>query len=263
MISKGEMSRRALIVWVSLIIIFLYAPVAVVALGSLNKTEVIRFPITEYSLSWYVDLFNNRQIGDSVIISLIVGTLTSVISTIIGVPLAVGINKHGSKTRQALSAICAIPMMTPTLLLGIALLNLFVALSYPLSLSVIVLGHVVMTIPFVVLVVGARYVNMDRSVEEASWDLGAGKFQTFVRVVIPSLRPAIFSAFLITFTLSFDEPVISFFLSGTETTLPVLLWSMLRFGISPEINALATITLIVSLFIAIVAQIATNKQANR
>jgi len=238
------------------ILVFLYFPIVIIVWASFNETEVIRFPIRSYSFEWYEKLFRNEQIHLALINSLIVSVFASIFSIIFGVPLAVGIQRYGDRSRRFLSALVATPMMTPRLIIGIAILNLLVVLRVPLSLYSVVLGHMVMVLPYVVLIVGARYANSDRFVEEAAWDLGSSRLRTFLQITLPSLRPAIFGALLISFTLSFDEVVISFFLTGVDTTLPVQLWSMLRFGISPEINALATLTLFVSITFAVMAEVA-------
>jgi spermidine/putrescine transport system permease protein len=142
-----------------------------------------------------------------------------------------------------------LPMMTPRLILGIALLTFYNFLSVDLSLATVIAGHVVIGLPYVVLIVSARLVGFDRSLEEAARDLGAGPDAR--EITLPLLRPAIVGGALIVFTLSFDEVVVSFFTTGTQNTLPMTIWSMLRFGITPAINALATLTLVFSMAIAL------------
>lgn len=248
-------ARAGLLVWTSLLLLFLYLPLIVVVWASFNHTEVIRFPIRGYSLVWYEKLFSNRHMHDALANSLIVAVCTAVFSVSIGVPLAVGIQRFNNRTRQILAAAVSTPMMAPRLIVGIALLSMFVLAGFPLSLTSVVAGHSVIALPYVVLIVGARYASLDRYTEEAAWDLGSSRLRTFLEITLPQLKPSIIGAVLISFTLSFDEAVVSFFMAGVETTLPVQLWSMLRFGITPEINALATLTLVVSILIAVLAEV--------
>jgi len=143
----------------------------------------------------------------------------------------------------------------PRLILGIALLTFFNLFQAHLSLATVVFGHVVFTLPYVVLIVSARLVGFNPALEEAARDLGAGTFTVFWRIVLPLLRPAIVGGALLSFTLSFDEVVVTFFTTGTDNTLPMMIWSMLRFGITPEINAVATFTILISGLAAVTAEL--------
>ena len=146
-------------------------------------------------------------------------------------------------------------MMVPRLIIGIALLTFYNLFQADLSLLTVIAGHVVMTMPYVILIAAARLVGFDKTLEEAAWDLGAGTFTIFREITIPFLMPAIVAAGLMSFTLSFDEVVVTFFTTGNENTLPMIIWSKLRFGITPEVNAIATLTVIVSGLFAVIAEI--------
>lgn len=258
---SADPARTLLALWAGLILLFLYLPIAVVVWASFNRTEVIRFPISSYSLDWYRKLFSNVHLHDALGNSLTAAVSTAVAAIVIGIPLAVGMHRYSERSTRFIAAAVSMPMMAPRLIIGIALLNLFVLVDFPLSLVSVVAGHTIVALPYVVLIVGARYARADLSIEEAAWDLGASRLRTFLQVTLPNLLPAIAGATLIAFTLSFDEAVVSFFLAGVETTLPVQLWSMLRFGISPEINALATLTLLVSVALAVLAEIVIRSAA--
>jgi spermidine/putrescine transport system permease protein len=145
-------------------------------------------------------------------------------------------------------------MMTPRLVVGIALLNMFNLLSMQLSLLTVIVGHTVVAVPYVILVVTARLVGLDPRIEEAATDLGATRTRVIVDILLPLLRPAVLGSALIAFTLSFDEVVVTFFTTGTENTLPTTIWAMLRYGITPEINAVSTLTMIATVVLALGAE---------
>ena len=150
-------------------------------------------------------------------------------------------------------------MMVPRLIVAIALLTLYNLVRGDLSLLTVISGHVVMTLPYVTLISSARLAAFDRSMEEAAWDLGAGTVTIFKEITIPFLKPAIIAAGLMSFTLSFDEVIVTFFTTGTENTLPMVIWSMLRFGLTPEVNAIATLTTLVSATFAVVAEVSLRR----
>jgi spermidine/putrescine transport system permease protein len=153
----------------------------------------------------------------------------------------------------------SVPMMVPHLILGIALLSFFNIVEADLSLLTVIAGHSIVAFPYVFLIISARLVGFDPSVEEAARDLGASTLTIFLEITLPLLAPAILAAALISFTLSFDEVVVTFFTTGTDNTLPMMIWSMLRFGITPEINAIATLTIVVSCVMAGLAEIAIRR----
>jgi len=155
-----------------------------------------------------------------------------------------------------------LPSVSPRrwlLIVGIALLTFYNLIRADLSLLTVIAGHVVMTLPYVTLIASARLEGLDRATEEAAWDLGAGTLTIFREITIPFLKPAIIAAGLMSFTLSFDEVIVTFFTTGTENTLPMVVWSMLRFGLTPEVNAIATITTILSASFAVIAEVSLRR----
>ena len=231
---------------------FLYLPILIVVIMSFNDSENL-FVWRGFSLRWYPELFADEKIMQGLGNTLIVATGATAIATVLGTLLAYGIQHY---TRGGLIRAFAIaPAILPDLLLGIGLLTFFSLLSVTLGLHSVILAHAVFATAFVTAIVLARMANLDPSLEEASRDLGAGPVRTFTRVTLPQLAPGIIAGALLAFTLSIDEFVIAFFTTApTQPTLPIVIYSMVRFGVTPEVNALATILLLVSIVTVIVAQ---------
>ena len=245
--------------WTAAVLFFLFAPLFVVALFSFNDSPISRFPLSGFTLDWYAMLLANRAMHQAIGNSLIVATTTLVITLTLGIAAAAGIHHYAGRTAAALRAFSLTPMMVPRLIIGIALLTFYNLIRSDLSLLTVIAGHVVMTLPYVILIASARLAGFDRATEEAAWDLGAGTFTIFREITIPFLKPAIIAAGLMSFTLSFDEVIVTFFTTGTENTLPMVVWSMLRFGLTPEVNAIATLTTIVSASFAVVAEVSLRR----
>jgi spermidine/putrescine transport system permease protein len=232
--------------------VFLYLPILIVVAMSFNDSENL-FVWRGFSLRWYPELFADRQIMEGLVNTLIVATGATAIATVLGTLLAYGIQHY---TRGGLVRAFAIaPAILPDLLLGIGLLTFFSLLSVSLGLHSVILAHGVFATAFVTAIVLARMANLDPSLEEASRDLGAGPVRTFLRVTLPQLAPGIVAGALLAFTLSIDEFVIAFFTTApTQPTLPIVIYSMVRFGVTPEVNALASLLLLVSIVTVIAAQ---------
>lgn len=237
---------------------FLYVPIAVLMVLSLNRSGM---PTAwgGFTLDWYVSLVGNRRILGATWNSVVVAFFSTVLATILGTALALGV----ARTRQSSlrDALLFAPMIIPDIVLAIALLSFFTFLRFTLGLHSIILSHVVFNIAFVCAVVRARLASFDWSLIEASTDLGAHGWTTFRRITLPLLLPAIIAAALLAFTLSIDEFIIAYFTAGAgqaSTTLPMLIYSMIRFGVTPEINALATIIMMVSFVLVIMAQRTNN-----
>ena len=249
--------------WTGLMLVFLFAPLAVVVLFSFNTSEISTLPIRGLTLNWYRKLGGNETFRTALANSLIVAAATVVLATGLGVAAAIGIRSYTGRFRGVLRTAATTPMMVPRLILGIALLSYFNLMRTDLSLVTVIFGHVVFTLPYVVLIVSARLVGFDDSLEEAARDLGAGTITILREITLPLPRPAILASALIAFTLSFDEVVVSFFTTGTDNTLPMLIWSMLRFGITPEINAIAALTIAVSTALALAAEMLLRRTQAR
>lgn len=233
---------------------FLYIPIMVLIVLSFNKAGLPTV-WTGFSLEWYGKLAANSKILASGWNSLVVATISTIIATSIGTLLALGVERsRPSATRDAL---LFAPMIIPDIVLAIALLSFFTLLKFSLGLQSIILAHVVFNIAFVCAVVRARLKSFDWSLIEASRDLGAGAFITFWRITLPLILPAVVAAALLAFTLSVDEFIIAYFTAGagqSSTTLPMQIYAMIRFGVTPEINAMATIVMLLSFVLVLSAQ---------
>ncbi len=259
MVARRLPSTPLFAVWTALVLLFLFAPLLLVVAFSFNTSEISIFPIRGFTFEWYGRLAGNANFRAALANSFIVAAATVVLATALGVAMATGVHRYGGRWRTILRSVSGLPMMVPHLILGIALLSFYNVLQIELSLLTVIVGHSIVAFPYVFLIVSARLVGFDPSVEEAARDLGAGALTIFVEITLPLLAPAILAAALISFTLSFDEVVVTFFTTGTENTLPMMIWSMLRFGITPEINAIATLTIVVSCVMAALAEIAIRR----
>lgn len=231
---------------------FLYLPIAVLVVMSFNASKT-PFTWTGFSTRWYGELFSNELIREGFINTMIVAVGATILATVLGTLLAIGVARYFRSS--IVEAYALAPAIIPDLALAIGLLALFGLLGVTLSLFSVLLSHVVFGMAFVAAVVIARLGQTDASLEEASRDLGAGPVTTFTRITLPSLAPAIIAGALLVFTLSLDEFVVAFFTDGPTTpTLPIVIYSMVRFGVTPEINALAALLLLVSFTIVLSAQ---------
>ncbi|RZU66577.1 spermidine/putrescine transport system permease protein [Microterricola gilva] len=232
--------------------LFLYLPILVVVIMSFNASANL-FVWRGFSLEWYPAVFADEAITTGLRNTLIVASLVTLLATALGTLLAVGIHRY---TRGGLVRAFAIaPALLPDLLLAIGLLSLFSLLGVTLGLHSVVIAHVTFAMAFVTAIVLARLASLDPNLEEASQDLGAGAMRTFMKVTLPQLAPGIVAGALLSFTLSLDEFVMAFFTAAPTTpTLPIAIYSMVRFGVTPEVNALATMLLFVSVLTVIGAQ---------
>ena len=233
-------------------LIFLYVPIVVLVVMSFNASR-LPFVWGGFSLKWYGALFQNAEILEGLTNTLLVALGATLFATILGTLIAIGIARYFRSS--LLEAFSLAPAILPDIVLGIGLLVFYVLVGIGLGLHSVLLAHVVFGMAFVAAVVTARLSQTDPSLEEASRDLGASSIATFLRITVPSLAPAIIAGALLVFTLSLDEFVIAFFTDGPSTpTLPIVIYSMVRFGVTPDINALATLLMVVSFTVVIAAQ---------
>jgi len=233
---------------------FLYIPIVMLMVLSFNKAG-LPTAWTGFSFEWYGKLAANPKILASAWNSLVVAAISTIIATMIGTLLAIGVER--ARPSPARDALLFAPMIVPDIVLAIALLSFFTLIRFTLGLHSIILAHVVFNIAFVCAVVRARLKSFDWSLIEASRDLGAGAVTTFWRVTLPLILPSVIAAALLAFTLSIDEFIIAYFTAGagqSSTTLPMQIYSMIRFGVTPEINAMAAIVMFVSFVLVFLAQ---------
>jgi spermidine/putrescine transport system permease protein len=230
-----------------LVFAFLYLPIVVLIVYSFNGGGVGGFPPRQLTLSWYRLLVADSAMWNSVLNSLIVALAAMAISLLLGVPAALALDRASFPGKALFRRLVLLPLILPGIITGLSLLMLFVALKMKLSLFTITLGHGTALISIATTEIFAGLQKLDRAQEEASLDLGANYWQTFWRVTLPNLRLPIIGAALLIFTLSMDEIAVSFFLIGRDNTLPLEIWSRLRRGITPEINAISAIIFFFSL----------------
>ncbi len=248
------MRNLALGLHLRLVYLFLYGPILVLMVLSLNRAGMPT-AWTGLSFKWYARLAESGPIVQSALNTLIVGVSSTVIATVLGTLLALGVENR--RRSGALDAMLFAPMIIPDIVLAIALLSFYTALEWTLGLYSIILSHVVFNIAFVCAVVRTRLRSFDYSIVEASADLGATEFTTFRRVTLPVIFPGVLAGALLAFTLSIDEFIIAYFTAGAgqgSTTLPMQIYAMIRFGVTPEINAMATIIMGVSFALVLVSQ---------
>lgn len=233
--------------------VFLYAPIVILVIFSFNSS---RFVSTweRFSFRWYIELFNDAAMATALKNSLIVAFVSTLISTVFGTMVALAMERYDFWGKLGFDALLYLPIIIPDIAMAVMLLLFFVMVSFKLSLITIIISHIAFNISFVAIVVRARLVGFDRSLEEAAQDLGANELQTFWHVTLPLLMPAILGGALLAFTLSLDDFVITFFTAGVgATTLPLRIYSMVKLGITPEINAISTLLLLASMGLVILS----------
>jgi ABC-type spermidine/putrescine transport system permease subunit II len=229
------------LVFLAAVFAFLYAPLITTALFSFNSSNVQTWPMQGFTTQWYVDLFNDDAMITALLYSLKVALAAVAISAVAGLTFSLIAQRVQFSGKKALDAILAIPLVAPGMVLGISLLVVFNFAKVSTGFFTLVIGHAAFITPLVMFVLQQRLKTMDPSIEHASMDLGAGRIKTFWHVTLPGVRTSLLAACLLGFTLSMDEIAVSFFLAGTEPTLPVYVWGLLRFGFTPEVNAVFTL----------------------
>lgn len=241
------------VAWFSrLIFVFLYLPIVALVVYSLNASEV-SYRWEGVSLRWYVELFADRLLLETLRTSLIVGLVSALLATALGFLSSTALVRFRVKGRGVFLGAILIPLIVPEIVLGVSLLTVFSTAGIPTGFLTLILGHTVITLPLATLVQMGAMSSLDPSLPEAAADLGAGAWTTFRRVTFPLLRPAVLAAFLLSFATSFGNIVISTFTSGVgTTTLPLRIYSQLKSGLTPELNALGTLLVLLTLAIILV-----------
>ncbi len=244
-----------------LVMLFLYAPIFVLIVFSFNTTKS-RSVMSGFTLDWYVRLFHNELILSSLWNTLIIAVAASVLATILGTAAAIGITNMKRLPRALIMHGTNIPIINPEIVTGVSLMLLFVFFMARMNLEMgfvtLIIAHITFDVPYVVLNVMPRFRQMDPNLYEAAQDLGCNGWSAFFKVVLPEILPGIVSGFLMSFTFSLDDFVVSYFTSGTTQTLPITIYSMTRRKVSPEINALSTI-----IFLVVVAVLVINNVIER
>ncbi len=238
-----------------LIFAFLYAPILILIILSFNSSRYSAGMWEGFTLDWYVKLFNNSQLIESAINSLMLAASSATIATVIGTLGAVGIFRFSFVGKNFMQGLLYVVMLSPDIVMGISMLVLFIALKVPLGFVTVLVTHITFSLPFVVITLFTRLAGFDKHIVEAAKDLGADEFSTFRHIIFPMLLPAVAAGWLLSFTVSMDDAICSFFVTDSSfQTLPLRVYSMVRLGVKPEVNALSTIMFVLSIVIIIVAQ---------
>lgn len=245
--------------------IFMYLPIVIVALYSFNNSKY-GVVWKGFTLKWYDVLFNNQQAFQATINTLIIASTSTIFSTILGTLLGYGLSRYWFPAKKFTSTLMYVPVVIPDILMAIALVIFYGLLRewfgiFELGMQAMIVAHITFQIAFVAVVVKARMVGVDASLEEAARDLGATRWQVFSKITFPLMLPGVISGALLAFTLSLDDFVVSFFTSGPgSTTLPIFIYSSVKRGITPDINALSTLMVLVSVLLIIISTLVQNRR---
>jgi ABC-type spermidine/putrescine transport system permease subunit II len=246
----AQPTRWVLRLWFWALLVFLYVPIVFMIAFSFDESATPGLPIQGPTLHWYDVMLHNRQLLRAVGNTVTVAAIVAVLATVIGTMAAFVLVRGGLRRPNATRIAFTLPIMIPGVLIGVSLLIYFArAADLPLSLGTVIAGQLVVTVPFVVLIVASRLQGFDRSLEWAAADLGASPRQAIRHIILPLIAPAILAGALISVTLSIDEFVITWFTVGSQPTLPTYIYTKVKFGVTPEVNAVATVMLVATLLI--------------
>ena len=239
---------------VAMIFLFLYLPILVVVVFSFNTSKV-NIVFQGFTLEWYGRIAGNTRLISAFQNTLIIAVCSTAISVVVGTLGAIGLHKYKFRGKAIIDVLMYIPVVIPEIILGIALLAIFSIIHLPLGIFTLIMAHATFCIPFVVFTVRARLNGFDPSIEEAAMDLGANRIRTLFEILLPSIMPGVMSGALLSLTLSMDDVIISFFTTGPQsTTLPMQIYSMVRSGVSPDVNALSTLILLGTVLMVVLTQ---------
>lgn len=254
---KHKRLKNALI---CLVLFFLYLPIIVLVIYSFN-TSKMNVIFEGFTFEWYKNLFDNRILIEAFINTLIIAVTSTVMSTIIGTLGAVGLYRYNFKAKTFVNLLLYIPIVIPEIVLGISLLSVYTLTKLELGMPTLILSHIAFSIPFVIVSVRSTLSKTLDTYEEAAKDLGANSFHTFFEVTLPEILPGVVSGATLAFTLSLDDVVISYFTAGPgSNTLPLQIYSMIKTGISPDVNALTTLMLLTTMTILITSTIVQSRK---
>lgn len=251
------------VTFVTLVMLFLYTPIVVLVVYSFNDNRTLTWPMKGFTLSWYEKLFQNEQILQAIANSFYVATCSTLLTLLIGIPAAMALHRYHFPGKTIFRRLLLLPIALPGIVTGISMLNMFKMFGFNLNLQTVIIGHATALLAVVVTQIFARLQRLPKSLEEASSDLGAGPLKTFLFITLPNIKSAIFGAGLLSFVLSFDEIPVTFFLTGRDNTLPMYIYSTMRRGVTPEINAVGSIIVLMSLILIIASVLITIRDRTR
>ncbi|MEQ8366935.1 MAG: ABC transporter permease [Roseicyclus sp.] len=245
-------------------LVFLYAPIVLLPLFAFNDGTIIAFPLQGFTTRWFVDLFNTPALHEATLNSLIIAVSVAILSTILGLFAARAVSRYSFPGKGGIIGFIMLPLVLPEVIVAISLLLVLMQLGLDTGTWSIIAGHTLICTPFAIAILQGSFANMDRSLEEASVDLGETPWSTFRLITLPLVMPGIVASLLICFTISLDEFIIAFFLSGNEPTLPVYLWGQLRFPARlPVVMALGTILVVLSVLLLVTAEMFRRRGLRR
>jgi len=239
---------------------YIYLPLLVVIVYSFNPEAVNTFPMRGVSLRWYEAMLEDEGLMKALQTSVLIALGGTTIGVLLGVPGALALSKYDFWGKRMLERVVLLPLTLPGIVTGVAMLSFFPLVGVSVSLTAVLMGHGTFLIAITLTQVYARLRRMDRSLEEASADLGAPPLTTFFRVVLPNIRSAIIGSALLSFTLSLDEVPVTYFLIAGDNTLPIEIWTMMRRGITPEVNAISTLVVTVSVTLIVLSTMLGEKR---
>ena len=236
-------------------LIFLYAPILLLPLFAFNNSKVIAFPLSGFTTQWFVEMWNDQSLWNALKNSMIVASTSAILATTFGIFAARASTRFDFPAKGGLLGLIMLPLVLPEMIVAMSLLVVLLAVGIPLSIFTIILGHVLICTPFAVAILSSAFQSLDKSLEEAAYDLGESPFSTFRLIILPLVMPGVISSLLISFTISLDEFIIAFFLGGNETTLSVYIFGQFRFPAKvPAIMALGTILVCLSILLLATAE---------
>lgn len=253
-----------LTVYAALYLLFLYAPVILLPIFAFNDSSIVAFPLQGFTWKWFIVLWETDALHRALRNSLVIAVVSAFVSTALGLCTARALSRYSFFAKRGMAGLIMVPLVLPEIIIGVSLLVVIIQFGFDLSLWTIILGHVLICTPFSVVVLQTAFNSLDQSLEEAAFDLGETRWTTFRLISLPLVMPGVIASVLITFTISLDEFIIAFFLSGTDVTLPVYIWGLLRFPARlPSVMALGTLMLVASLLILAAAEIMRRRGAKR
>jgi spermidine/putrescine transport system permease protein len=255
-VALSKNGARLLRVFFALVVVFLYAPILILLIFSFNNSDVPSFPLSGFTLHWYYEFLTNADLRNALETSAVVAALSSAVAVVLGILASIALVRRRFRAKGPVSALLLSPLVLPLVVFGISLLLLFHAIGMQLGITTVVIGHIVISLPYTILVIMPRLQQIDASLEEAAYDLGASRLRTFRSITFPLILPAVVSAFLIAFTTSFDEYAVASFVVGQTVTFPIYLYSALRFPNQlPQVIAVAVVVITVSLAVVVAAEV--------
>ena len=261
---KRGMAPKWLTFYAVAYMVFLYAPVVLLPMFAFNDATIIAFPLSGFTTDWFKVLWSTDALHSAVGNSALVAIVTALVSTFLGACAARASARYKFPAQKGITGFIMLPLVLPEIIVAVSLIVMLMQLGMSLSLWTVVAGHVLICTPFSIAILSSAFAGLDQSLEEASFDLGESRWGTFRRVTLPLVMPGVISSLLICFTISLDEFIIAFFLTGTDATLPVYIWSQLRFPTKlPSVMALGTILLALSIGLLVLAEWFRRRVARR